>query len=359
MIADPSLGNHNPILRQTPNNLSEFPCPGQAHVGTVVSWCWIHWLSVIRRDFWEGDLAEDRNLGWKGSVLLNLCVCLCTRVCVYMCISIRGSVCVYSEWIYLGSQAFWQNFKSFFLIICSWGHILVAFLKAWYINFMFSFWFFAISWSFWHLPTFLILYTLSLLCYSLPKAKSKSCLFYSAGWPLSGEEWEHSFSLPMMLPTASLYILGFLGRHVTTLPFTKLLYWASWERSRGRTETPLGNPASLPNHAMWERLLESSRPPILKPPQSRLNFVSQWANQLAEFQEEQKWLSLGSFSSTSNAVRACNQTARCYCLKLLHVGVVYYTATENCSIDHSKLDKLYQFVSWQAITDSKAKEQLD
>ena len=224
---------------------------------------------------------------------------------------------------------------------------------------MFSFLFFTISWSFWHLPTFLILYTLSLLYYSLPKAKSKSCLFYSAGWPLSREEWEHSFSLPMMLPAASLHILGFLGRHVTTLPFTKLLYWASWKRSRGRTETPLGNPASLPNHAMWERLLESSRPPTLKSPQSRLNFVSQWANQLAEFQEEQKWLSLGSFSSTSNAVRACHQTARRYCLKLLHVGVVYYTATENYSIDHSKLDKPYQFVSWQAITDSKAKQQLD
>lgn len=37
MISDLSLGIHNPILRQTQNNSSEFPSPGQVHVGTVVS----------------------------------------------------------------------------------------------------------------------------------------------------------------------------------------------------------------------------------------------------------------------------------------------------------------------------------
>lgn len=278
----------------------------------------------------------------EGSVLLHLCVCLCTWLCVYMCISMCGYVCLYNEWIYLGRQAFWQISKSLFNNVLIGTH-LVAFLKAWkqFCVLILK----TVSWSFYYFPiTFLILH-ISHYFAVLYQRQSLNLVTVIFWLKTEMRRWGMASELGQKESTASpfpcwkqhtLHVLGSLGGQLTTLSFPKLPYWAFWERSRGRTETPLGNPSSLPIHVIQERLLDGSKPPTLKLLQSWLLGES-LSKTACQYQEEQKWLFLWSSNTTYNAVCACDQPARCYCLKSLHVEAIYYTAIENCSICHAKL----------------------
>lgn len=154
-------------------------------------------------------------------MLLCLCVFLYTWVCVYMCISMCRYACVYNEWIYLGRQVVFFFFFYYFLIFLTFSNISSIFSH--YFATLYK------SLNF----VFVILLTKD------GNAEEVRCDLWA------GSERGPSVSLSTLILAASFHILGFLGGHITTLPFPKPLYWASWERSRGRTETPLGNLACL------------------------------------------------------------------------------------------------------------------